>query len=222
MFAKSIRIFVTALMLLMLAAPVFSQGSTAQNTSTDYFGAKFSLTPVVGYQLNNSFRYIDGDLDMGSGMNFGGIVSVNAGFETDIEVAYTFYRGNAHFRSYTPLVDNRDFDMAIHYIQLNGIRYFTYNDRARPFGLLSIGAAGFVPENLPGSTSAWSFAFAIGAGVKIMFSEHVGIRLQGRMLLPFRFSGFGIYGGTGGGGVTTFGYVNTIQGDFSAGLVLAF
>ena len=53
-----------------------------------------------------------------------------------------------------------------------------------------------------------------------MASEKVGIRLQGRLLMPMYFAGVGLPAGTGGGGVSVNSAIPILQGDLTAGLVL--
>jgi len=69
-----------------------------------------------------------------------------------------------------------------------------------------------------------SFSAALGGGVKFFFSDRIGIRLQGRLLLPMYFSGGGLFVGIGSGGTSSGVSVSTgvlaVQGDFSGGLII--
>ena len=64
---------------------------------------------------------------------------------------------------------------------------------------------------------------AAGLGVKVMFTDRIGIMLRGRLMLPMMFRGVGAYFGfgTGGssGGLTVSTYSSFVQGDFNGGLV---
>jgi len=184
-----------------------------------------SLTPMVGWQFGGTVRFIDGDLKIKDNVNYGGILSVRVAYETFVEVSYTIMSTTADFRSFRPPLQDQHFDIDVHYIQIGGLREFK-DGPLRPFGLFSLGATGFVPKdlNVAGyqSQSSWSFSIALGAGLKYMFSPRIGIRLQGRLLMPLRFNGFGIYAGTGGAGGTAYSTVNILQGDFSGGLIFAF
>ena len=195
----------------------------AQDISTTSSGV--SLTPMVGYQFGGTVRFIDGDLKIKDNVNYGGLISVRVAYETFIEVSYSIMSTSADFGSFRPPLPDTNFDLDVHYIQVGGLREFK-DGKLRPFGMLSLGATGFVPKdlNVPGysSSSSWAFSIALGAGIKYMFSSHIGIRLQGRFLMPLSFNGFGIYGGTGGVGGTVYTTVNILQGDFSGGLIFAF
>lgn len=184
-----------------------------------------TLTPMIGWQFGGTVRFIDGDLKIKDNVNYGGILSVKVAYETFIEVSYSVMSTTADFNSFRPPFQDQHFDLDVHYIQVGGLRDFKEGPLV-PFGLLSLGATGFVPKelNVPGhsSSSSWSFSIALGAGLKYMFSSHIGIRLQGRFLMPLRFNGFGIYAGSGGVGGTVYSTVNILQGDFSGGLIFAF
>jgi hypothetical protein len=65
------------------------------------------------------------------------------------------------------------------------------------------------------------FAMGVTGGMKIMFSDRVGIRLQGRLLMPTYFAGVGFYVGTGGSGLSMNAGSVMFQGDFQGGLVFS-
>ena len=73
-----------------------------------------------------------------------------------------------------------------------------------------------VNRSLSNSTE---FAFSFKAGINIMFSEVVGLNLQGNLLFPVSWGGVYVAGGPGGvgGGVSVSS--TTIVGGFSGGLV---
>ncbi|MCK7528585.1 MAG: hypothetical protein MZV64_69045 [Ignavibacteriales bacterium] len=64
----------------------------------------------------------------------------------------------------------------------------------------------------------WRFSIALGGGVKVYLSDKVGLRFQGRLLIPMQFEGGSVYVGTGGAGVAVGAYTAFVQGDFSGGL----
>ena len=70
----------------------------------------------------------------------------------------------------------------------------------------------FVPRGLESQTR---FAFSFKGGVNIMFSDRVGLNLQGNLYVPVVWGG--LYIGTGGAGVSAGS--TTIMGGFSGGLV---
>lgn len=90
-----------------------------------------------------------------------------------------------------------------------------------PFGLLNLGVMNLKGQTISsGSFSENWFAVGLGGGLKYYFSDHVGIRLQARLLLPMQFAGLGVGCGTGGCGAGVSTYTTTIQGDFTGGIIL--
>jgi hypothetical protein len=49
-------------------------------------------------------------------------------------------------------------------------------------------------------------------------SDKIGLRFQGRLIIPMQFAGGSIYVGTGGAGVSVGSYTTFVEGDFSGGL----
>ncbi len=209
-----------AFFLAVLFLFVFTNSSKAQemtNALPDY-DHKIELTPMVGYALNGSLVFTSGKVKFDDNINYGLALSVATRYGTFIEAMYSFTASKTYYTSYILGSGNKSFTTNINYIQLGGVKEFK-DGQIRPFGSLSLGASGFVPQER-GYESWWSFAMNLGLGVKINISEKIGIRLQARMLMPLDFYGIGIFCGTGGcgGGVSLSS--NVIQGDFMGGLVI--
>ena len=75
-------------------------------------------------------------------------------------------------------------------------------------------------QDTDNSETVTRFAITLGGGIKIMPSDKIGIRLQGRLLMPMYFAGVGLWAGTGGGGASVNGGIPIIQGDLTAALVI--
>jgi hypothetical protein len=103
---------------------------------------------------------------------------------------------------------------------LGGTRYFG-DDRVKPFFGGQLGVSVFSPKNVDsgiapnGLDSITKFSFGFKGGVVVMFSERVGINLQGNLLFPVQWGGF--YVGGGGTGINT--GTTIVMGGFSGGLV---
>ena len=208
---------------LLIVAILFSATVlTAQDAAPTTKSTKVSLTPMVGWQFGGRAQFYEGDLKIEDNVNFGGLLAVKVGYGTSFEISYSWMGTSAYFKSYVPYLSNRTMDLDVHYIQIGGVKDFKEGP-ITPFGLLSLGLTGFVPEKFDTAVSSeWLFSVALGAGMKIMLSDRIGIRLQGRLLMPMNFGGFGFYAGTGGSGGTVYTTVPIVQGDLSAGLIFAF
>ena len=205
------------LSVILLFTANYSQAQEMTNSTPDY-DHKLELTAMVGYALNGSINFSTGKVKFEDNINYAAALSVYSGFGTFIEASYSFSTSKTSYYSYVLGGDSKQFTTNINYIQIGGLKEFK-DGQFRPFGLLSLGASGFVPQER-GFESWWSFAINLGAGVKISVSENIAIRLQARMLMPLDFYGIGIFCGTGGcgGGATLTS--NVIQGDFMGGLVI--
>ena len=196
-----------------------SAGAAA--TSTPDYEHKVEVSAMVGYMMNGSINFYAGDIKFSNNTDYTIALVVNTGYGTFVETNYTYSQSVATFRDYYTGLGSEDIDVDIHYIQLGGIKEFT-TTRARPFGLLTLGASGFVPHDNKSYDSWWSFALNLGLGVKISLNETIGIRLQGRLMMPLAYNGVGFFCGSGGCGGGVSATSPLIQGDFSGGLVFGF
>ena len=180
------------------------------------------LAPFAGYMFGGSVKYYEGKLKIENGMNYGASLLVPVHSFLDVEVNYTRMSSKASFSPYYgyPNLNYAETNLATNYIQVGGIsKFYSQNTRITPFGSVSLGATWFVPEDNRFST-VWRFSAAVGLGVKVMFTDNIGIMLRGRLLMPMYFGGVYMYGGTGGAGAGVSTVVAPLQGDFNGGLLI--
>jgi hypothetical protein len=180
------------------------------------------IVPFAGYMFGGSVNYYEGKVKVENGMNYGGSLLIPVHSLLDVEVNYTRMQSKATFSPYYgyPNLAYSETDLTTNYLQLGGIsKFYAQHTQITPFGSLSLGATWFSPEDDSFST-VWRFSAAAGLGVKVMFTDAVGIMLRGRLLMPMYFGGVGIYAGTGGSGVSVNSVVAPLQGDFNGGLLI--
>ena len=203
---KKIKLLLVAI---IFPAMLFSQGGV-------------EIVPFAGYMFGGSVKYYEGKVKIDNGVNYGVSVLVPMHQLLDIEINYTRMDSKASFTKYAgyPLLEDKETTMATNYIQIGGIsKFYSQNTKVTPFGSLSLGATWFSPTD--GSfQDVWRFSAALGLGVKMMFSDRIGIMLRGRLLMPMYFGGVGVYAGTGGSGVSVNSVVAPLQGDFNGGLII--
>lgn len=185
---------------------------------------KLELTPFAGYQFGGKLRMYQGDLKFKDNMNYGLVLDYELATDTKLEFLWTQMNTTADFRPYYGWEEYRgSFDLGINYFQIGGVREIN-NGQVRPFGAFTLGATYFAPQNTDIADS-WQFSMTLGGGAKIWLSDRVGIRLQGRLLMPMYFTGVGLYAGIGTGGVSgglgVGAGATILQGDFTAGLMIA-
>ncbi|WP_020529444.1 outer membrane protein [Flexithrix dorotheae] len=182
---------------------------------------RIELTPTYGYQFGGKANYVEGSIKLQDAANYGGILSVEADYGVLAELSYSYMETRGNFIPYRGNIDPRQFDLNVQYFQLGAVKELMEDD-FRPFGLFSLGATYFNPKNND-IEDVWRFSITLGGGIKYFISEKIGIRAQGRLLLPMYFNGVGGYCGIGTGGsgcglgVST--AVPLVQGDFSGGLI---
>jgi len=181
-------------------------------------GKRMELGVMMGYQLAGKVQYVEGELKMENAANWMIFGNVEVAYETQVEFSYSQMQTTATFTPYKSGYDYETFDLRISYFQVEALKTFASNGKLEGFGLFGGGASWGKPLDTK-YNDVWRFAMSLGLGGKVYFSEKVGIRLQGRLLLPMYFAGVGGYCGTGGGcGMSLNSWVPVVQGDFSGGI----
>jgi hypothetical protein len=135
-------------------------------------------------------------------------------FREDTDVPANYYTGT----NYT-----QTFKMAANYILIGNVSYLNMrNSRIEPFGGGMIGMA--IIENkepLVGApTSTTKFAWGLKAGLNIMASKRVGLKLQAQLLSAVQSTGGGLYVGTGGTGAGMSTYSSMLQFGLGGGITI--
>lgn len=204
-------VFLLALVLFLDPISTFAQG-------------KFELTPFAGYQFGGKLRMYEGDFKLEDGMNYGLAMDIEVAKDTKLELFWSHMESRASFVPYWnyDYLDYDPADMNVGYIQIGSVREINM-DNIRPFGVFTLGTTYFKPQNQTTTnySDVWKFSMTLGGGVKIWISDRIGIRAQGRLMLPMFWGGVGFSAGTGGSGFTIGGGTSMVQGDFSGGLIIA-
>lgn len=189
--------------------------------------AQIEFNFMGGYFLGGKVDFYEGSLDMKDAPVYNITASVPTMGSNNIELSYSYTSSNAVFDPYpyrnSSSYDRIDATLVTHYILIGSYQNFKTGGPVTPFIGLSLGTAiyDFQYRNV---SNVWRFAGSLGGGLKIDISDKVGIRLQGRLLMPMYFSGVGFYAGVGSGGSSSGLSLNTgvltLEGDFSGGLIL--
>ena len=181
---------------------------------------KVEIAPFYGYQFGDSFVVSRGEVKYDASANWGFTVGVEIEDELKFELMYSRADTKLEFRELGSIGQEILFDMSVQYFH-GGILYeVDASDRVRGFFTGSAGVTFFDPE--PDLSGEWKFSFAGGVGVKLFMSDHIGIRLQGRLLFPVLGTSGGFACGLPGGCFVGINAWTTISGDVTAGLIFAF
>lgn len=196
--------------------------------------AQTDLQPFAGWHFGGKWRFYEGDVKVKSNVSYGIALDHVVTYDVAVEVYYSKMSTTAEWRPAAPRYENllpSAFKTDVHYFQLGAIKTVDTGGNIEPFGGLTVGATWFhnydpTDDGLPGaqySADVTLFSISLGGGVKVMLSDRVGIRLQGRLLMPMYFNGLGFFVGAGTGGASAgLGVSSTIpivQGDLTGGLV---
>jgi hypothetical protein len=192
------------------------------------YSQTFEITPSYGYQFGSKLNDGPNYLKIDDSDQFG----ITIGFETyyDIMAELSYIHQGTELRIRDVFFGPSEIrlaDQSIDWILVGGTKYFP-SGNIRPFIGGALGLAIFSVSNqdtsvvniaLDGSTK---FAFSFKGGFNIMFSNNVGLNLQGNLMFPVDWGGVYAGGGTGGfsGGVGVTS--TTIIAGFSGGLVFRF
>jgi hypothetical protein len=197
----------------------------AIDTDTVMAQGRFEITPYYGYQFSGSVPLYNGRFDIKDSPDYGVAIDIPLPMRDGVELELLYLRMDTKIKvdeySYGVITRSEEYDMLVEYYQIGGLNVFEMpGSNVKPFGALTLGASRFAPQGV-NRGDEWFFSATLGAGVKIMPSERIGIRLQGRLLLPFQWGSAGLWCGTGGcsAGVGTTSVF--IQGDLTAGLIIS-
>lgn len=209
------KVFITPLITVVIACVLLVQ--------TEVSGQTIELNGFTGWQFGGTARLYDGDFRISDAMNYGGKMAVALSTSTFAEVSYM--RSDTDGRFF-PFIGSPSeaVDFSSNYIHLGGLQQIDMGMIA-PFATLGAGLAIWSPKS-SSYNSKTQFSATFGAGVKIWLADFLGIRLQGSLLMPMVFNGFGFGCGIGTGGTNCGSNVYTritpFQGEFSGGLILRF
>ncbi len=193
--------------------------SIALLISTLAFSQGVEIVPFTGYMFGGTVKFVEGEIDINNGQNYGISIlkPIKAGI--DLELNYTRMGSKMSFSPYYGYnFSSEETHVETNYFQIGVLKKLKSDtSRVIPFGSFSLGATWFDSSDLG---DAWRFSVTLGAGIKIMITEKIGIIARGRLMMPMQFAGIGFTIGTGGSGVSANSYVTPLQGDFSGGLII--
>jgi len=182
------------------------------------------VVPHAGYMFGGSVNFYQGKLKLSDGLDYGLSIVIPIREVVDLEIFYTGMQGEARFQVYPGYPDYSDEKTGIssNYFQIGVLKAISINNpKIKPFGSFSAGATLF---SLNDYTDTWRFSITAGLGIKIMFTNHLGVMFRGRFMMPMTFGGVGGYCGIGTGGsgcgLSVNGYAQPLQGDFNGGLII--
>ena len=175
------RKWIVLVVLLLAPAAAFAQDANQANNA--YTRGRFELTPTFSYNFGGTISaedvyFSDFDLEADDSEAYGVTFGIPLSPWAQIELLAS--------RQQTQLAYDRglfggtrgaaDFDVSYYHV---GGLFQWGNGQIHPFVVASLGIAELNPD-LPGAHSESKFSGSIGGGVKIFFTDNIGLRLEGR------------------------------------------
>lgn len=145
---------------------------------------KIELTPYVSYRFGGEVRDEDFHRDRNNSTDieeseaYGVTLDVPITRGLSLELLVSRQQTQAQFDEglFEPSFDLGDIDVTYGHV---GVLYQWNLGQVNPFVVGSIGGTLFDPS-FPGADEETRLSIGLGGGVKLFFSEHVGVRLEGR------------------------------------------
>jgi len=212
--------------LFILAASIssaqFNQGTEGSAPTPMHKEPKLFLSAQVGYSFGALINTYDGQIRLDPGEWFGGALDYAVRRDVLLELSY-YYRTSTitsrYGNAWAPGGSENLGNQTTQYFQIGSLKTFR-KDRVAPFIGGNLGA-GVFSSDVRGSSASWFFTVSGLGGAKIFLTNNIGIRVQGRLMLPIFFGSMGFYCGTGGCGAGV-GGSGTVEGELSTGLFVGF
>ena len=175
---------------------------------------EFEITPFLGYQFGGDVEtFYQGefhDVNINSSENWGVVLSLGLSPMSQIELLYSTQDTKADARRFEDSLG-----LKIDYWQVSMLWGFDPDAQINPYVVFGIGGTWLRPD---GFSSTAKFSGNIGGGAKIMFSDNIGVRLEGRFYATYINSSISYCDP-----LWCYGYTNRLyQFDVSAGLIIRF
>jgi len=201
-----------------LVVPVIA-ASLVMAPSSARAGDKFQLTPFLGFQFGGGVEDLsDGtDFDVDPSASYGLVFDKR--LEKNKEATLEFVWNRQDTRIDVESQAGR-FPLTIDYLHLGA----TYSPSGSDgFVVVTAGATYFDPGGGYGSET--KFSVAAGGGIRKMFNDRLGLRVEGRAYLTFAGGSSSIFcSGGGGGGNCLFAFSGdvVVQTEIDVGMIVAF
>jgi opacity protein-like surface antigen len=146
-------------------------------------GYRVELTPTVSYRFGGELAggddaFFDTDLEVDEGVAYG--VTLDIPLSSSLQLELLANRQSSELQFDEDLFGSEtgvaDIDVSYYHV---GLLWQGRHPRITPFFVASAGIANLDPD-VPGASSEDRFSLSLGGGVKVFFSDNVGLRFEGR------------------------------------------
>lgn len=144
---------------------------------------RFELTPMISYNWGGEISgenntLFDTDLQLEDSQAYGLTFDIPLSSNIQLELLASQQQTEFTFDEglFGGSFDVADVDVSYYHV---GVLFQGGSGQVNPFFVASAGVTRLDPD-VPGADSEDRFSLSLGGGVKVLFSEHVGLRLEGR------------------------------------------
>jgi len=211
-------------MFVLLLAPVAALAQEGNPPSNAYTRGRFELTPTISYNFGGTLSaedsdFFDFDLEADDSQAYGVTFGIPLSPWAQIELLASRQQTELTYDNglFGGVHGVSDFDVTYYHV---GGLFQWGNGQIHPFLVASLGVANLNPD-VPGARAENKFSGSIGGGVKIFFTDNIGLRLEGRGFWTLLDGNDDDYYWDDGC-YCDYGYSETFdQGQASAGLIIA-
>jgi hypothetical protein len=185
------------------------------------------LEAWAGYQFTTPISTTGGTINIDAAPSYGASLSLAVASDFELELLWTISDTHSQLVSYAvggpSTIPNH---LNINYFQAGITKSIQCGD-FECFGEATVGAVLLLPGAVlltsgeqVSAHDTWRAAFTLGAGVRFFVVERLALVLQARLLAPVYITSGSFYAGSGGAVFVVSAGVPSVQGAFSAGLVL--
>ncbi len=150
---------------------------------------KLEITPFFGYRFGGEFQDtfrtggFEDDLEVKESESYGLIVDIDIGAGWQVELLYSHQASELRLKD--GFLGGGTFltDIDVDYYH-GGMGYVWAPGQVHSYLVGTLGATRFRPTSADFSSET-RFSFAFGGGVKLFFSDHVGLRFDGRFFSTY-------------------------------------
>jgi len=182
--------------------------------------AGVEVTPFAGLRFGGAFQDTNtgNQISLDESGSYGLVLDVDLDPDRQIEIYLS--RQSTTLSADGTFTGNPLFDLTVEYYHVGGLYLIdVQNDRVRPFVSGTLGLTRMNPQG-EGLSTETRFSLAIGGGVKLFITDHLGLRLDARGIFTALNSSGTVF--CSGGCAISVQSSGFVQGELGAGLVFRF
>lgn len=161
-------------------------------------GQGLKFTAFGGYTIQDKVYGYYGDVTIGDGGHFGGIVSYERSSNMSLDLTFSYQSTNFNLKDYS-ITNNQSggYSGSISYLMLGSTHSPDFNAKFAPYAGIMVGAAIFNAKII---SETWKFAVGMKLGGIYHVNDKFGIVIQTQLMVPVQGAGLTVGCGTGGCG----------------------